>query len=72
MLELEEKLIEHSANLKALCRMQAAPDDLDEFRRATAAAAKKKKRLREAEDHDSEGSTPASSVTSSPQKCAGC
>ena len=68
--ELQEKMIKHSANLEVLSRMQAAPDELDNFRLATEAAAKKKKRQRGAEDNDSEGTTPAAIVQSSPQKRA--
>ena len=68
--ELQEKMIKHSANLVVLSSMQAAPDELDNFRLATEAAAKKK-RQRRAEENDSEGTTPAASVQSSPHKRAG-
>ena len=66
--ELQEKMIKHSANLEVLSRMQAAPDELDNFRLAAEAA--KKKRARGDEDNDSEGTTPAASLQSSPQKRA--
>ena len=67
--ELQEKMIKHSANLEVLSRMQAEPDELDNFRRA--AEADKEKRPRGDEDNDSAGTTPAGSLQSSPQKRAG-
>ena len=42
MQELQEKLIKHSANLEVLSRLQAALDEFDHFRLATAAAAKRR------------------------------